>query len=361
MDLRPQGHDIIRTWLFSTIVRSYLEFGRLPWSNAALSGWILDPDRKKMSKSVGNVVTPRGLLEQHGSDAVRYWAASGRPGTDTAFEETQMTVGRKLALKMMNASKFVLSPKLWAQKAGSGPVLDEPTPGEAAREAAAAALKTELAVDPVDVALLTNLSELVSVATRAYEEYDYARALERTEAWFWDFCDNYLELVKSRAYGEMGLERATSARTALAVSLSTLLRLFAPIMPFVTEEIWSWWQEGSVHRAPWPEPGDLAAGPAALGGAISAAAEGSGGGAGAGEVYTSAVDLLAAIRRAKSEARVGPRSPVERVTVSGPPGQLSALRLVEDDLRAAQNVAELVLIIAGDGEPTSVDVRLASS
>jgi valyl-tRNA synthetase len=345
MDLRPQAHDIIRTWLFSTIVRSYLEFGCLPWSNAALSGWILDPDRKKMSKSVGNVVTPRGLLEQHGSDAVRYWAASGRPGTDTAFEETQMTVGRKLALKMMNASKFVLSPKLWAGNVEADLALDEPTAGGAAGEAAAAALRTSLAVDPVDVALLNSLSELVSVATRAFEDYDYARALERTESWFWDFCDNYLELVKSRAYGEMGLERATSARTALAVSLSTLLRLFAPIMPFVTEEIWSWWQEGSVHRAPWPGPSDVATEPAAA----------------ANEVYTSAVDLLAAIRRAKSEARVGPRSPVERVTVSGPPEQLNALRLVEDDLRAAQNVAELVLIVAGDGEAASVDVRLASS
>jgi len=242
----------------------------------------------------------------------------------------------------MNASKFVLSPKLWAGDVESGPALDEPTAGGAAREAAATALRTSLAVDPVDVALLTSLSELVSVATRAFEDYDYARALERTEAWFWDFCDNYLELVKSRAYGEMGLERATSARTALAVSLSTLLRLFAPIMPFVTEEIWSWWQEGSVHLAPWPAPSDVAAGPA-------------------NEVYTSAVDLLAAIRRAKSEARVGPRSPVERVTVSGPPEQLNALRLVEDDLRAAQNVAELVLIIAGDGAAASVDVKLAGS
>jgi valyl-tRNA synthetase len=201
-------------------------------------------------------------------------------------------------------------------------------------------------VDPVDVALLTSLSELVSVATRAFEDYDYARALERAEAWFWDFCDNYLELVKSRAYGEMGLERARSARTALAVSLSTLLRLFAPIMPFVTEEIWSWWQDGSVHRAPWPEPSDVAAGPAALA---------------ASEVYASAVDLLAVIRRAKSEARVGPRSPVERVTVSGPPEQLKALRLVEDDLRGAQNVAELVLVVAGEGGPSSVDVKLAGS
>jgi valyl-tRNA synthetase len=219
-------------------------------------------------------------------------------------------------------------------------------------------MRAELAVGPVDVALLSSLSELVSVATRAFEDYDYARALERTEAWFWDFCDNYLELVKSRAYGEMGLDRAMSARTALAVSLSTLLRLFAPVMPFVTEEIWSWWQEGSVHRAPWPQPSDVAAiAPAAP---ISATGT-STAGDGPSQVYTSAVDLLAAVRRTKSDAKVGPRSPVERVTVSGPPEQINALRLVEDDLRAAQNVAELVLKVAGDGETASVDVRLTSS
>ncbi|HXW78909.1 MAG TPA: valine--tRNA ligase, partial [Acidimicrobiales bacterium] len=320
MDLRPQGHDIIRTWLFATVVRSHLEHGTLPWWNAAISGWILDPDRKKMGKSTGNVVTPRDLLEKHGSDAVRYWACSARLGVDTAFTEGQMEVGRKLVLKVLNASKFVLSPNLWsggtAGEDGSAPAAPE-----AAARAADAALALEQAVRPVDLALLHSLGELVAVATRAFEDYDHARALERTEAWFWDFCDNYLELVKARAYGEMGPEAAGSARTALAASLSVLLRLFAPFMPFVTEEVWSWWQAGSVHRAAWPE-----------GPYVPAEA----GAVGSGRAYEEAVALLAAIRRVKSEARVGPRSPVARVVVSGPTAQVEALRLAEDDLRAAQ-------------------------
>ncbi len=368
MDLRPQAHDIIRTWLFATIVRSYLEEGTLPWANAAISGWILDPDRKKMGKSTGNVVTPQELLEKHGSDGVRYWAASGRPGFDTTFDETQMAVGRKLALKILNASKFVLSPNLWlgqsgrengdAEKHGSpdggdssgggGPVTAQAASlaAQAASLAAEAANRPDLAVEPVDAALLRSLEALVGTSTAAFESYDYARALERTEAWFWDFCDNYLELVKARAYGEMGLARARSARTALAVSLSTLLRLFAPFLPYVTEEVWSWWHEGSVHRSPWPTtPSETVAGAGTVRRDDLS-------------VYISAVELLGAIRRAKSEAKASPRTPVERVTFSGPGEQVVALRQVEDDLRAAQNIAELVLVGAGE-EATSVEVKLA--
>ena len=230
MDLRPQGPEIIRTWLFATLLRSHQEHDTLPWSHTTINGWILDKDRKKMSKSKGNVVTPMATLEEFGSDAVRYWACNGRPGTDTALDTGVMKIGRRLAIKILNASKFALG------RLGDGAV-----PGiEAVRE-------------PIDAALLTQLTALVETATAAHEGFDYARALEVTETFFWSFCDDYVELVKTRAYGEGDPAGADSARATLAVALSVLHRLFAPFLPFVTEEVWSWWQEGSVHLAPWPD------------------------------------------------------------------------------------------------------------
>src|SRR5688500_1517744 len=231
MDVRPQAHDIIRTWLFSTMLRSELEHGALPWRHAAISGWVLDPDRKKMSKSKGNVVTPMALLEEHGSDGVRYWAASGRPGTDTAFDTGQMKVGRRLTIKILNASTFVLA---------------NPSPNGAVTAA-------------VDRGLLTALAAIVRESTADLEQYDYARVLERTETFFWSFCDDYLELVKGRRYGDQGPDLAASANGALLTALSTMLRLFAPFLPFVTEEVWSWWREGSVHKAAWPSAEEVLA------------------------------------------------------------------------------------------------------
>ena len=155
-----------------------------------MSGWILDPDRKKMSKSKGNVVTPMDLLEQYGSDAVRYWSACGRPGIDTAFDEGQMKVGRRLAIKMLNASKFVLS---------------RVAPGRRGRWA------RHCVTAPLDQAMLAELAALVEECTAVFEAYDYARALERTEPFFWRFCDDYVELVKGRAYGSQGPEAQPSA------------------------------------------------------------------------------------------------------------------------------------------------------
>jgi valyl-tRNA synthetase len=314
MDLRPQAHEIIRTWLFSSVVRSHFEHGSLPWSNAAISGWVLDPDRKKMSKSKGNVVTPMHLLEQYGSDGVRYWAARGRPGTDTAFEEGQMKIGRRLTIKLLNASKFVL--------ARLGPE------GEI--------------TEPLDRSMLLELAELVDAATTAFESYDWARALERTESFFWSFCDDYVELVKSRAYGAAGETGAASANRALTLALSTLLRLFAPFFPFTTEEVWSWWQSGSIHRAKWPESTELKAA------------------AGSGDplVLRDLAEVLASVRKAKTDAKLSMRAPVETVRVRAAPERLARLRAGERDLRDAGGIAQLVF---EEGAQFAVEVVLAKT
>ena len=315
MDLRPQAHEIIRTWLFSTVVRSHLEFDRLPWSDAAISGWILDPDRKKMSKSKGNVVTPMGLLDEHGSDAVRYWAASGRPGTDTAFDVGQMKIGRRLAIKILNASKFVL---------GFEPIADP-----------------SAVTAPLDRAMLADLAETVRQATAAFEDYNYTRALELAETFFWSFTDDYVELVKDRAYGGQGPEGAASAKAALAIALDVQLRLFAPFLPFVTEEVWSWWQEGSVHRAAWPSADEV----------LAMAGDGD------RAVVADTAIALSLVRKAKSEAKASMKAEVSRAVVSGPEASMARLEAIAGDLKATGAIAELTFTPSGDA--ISVDVTLA--
>ncbi|HLS62340.1 MAG TPA: valine--tRNA ligase [Ruania sp.] len=320
-DVRPQAHDIIRTWLFSTVVRANAEHDSLPWRNAAISGWILDPDRKKMSKSKGNVVTPLGLLQQHGSDAVRYWAASARLGADTAFDEGQMKIGRRLAIKLLNASKFALS------FAGDEQVTLDPTK----------------VTQPLDRAILAQLATVVETATSAYESYDHARALEVTESFFWTFCDDYLELVKDRAYGSevFTAEATDSARAALWLALDVLLRLLAPVLPFACEEVWSWWREGSVHRATWPTSEVL----------HTAAGDGD------PSLVSVAGSALAALRKVKSEAKVSQRTEFASATLLLPEADHEAARAVLADLRAAGRVAgDLTL---GNGtEDVAVDGEL---
>ncbi len=312
MDLRPQGHDIIRTWLFSTMLRSHDEFDRTPWSNVALSGWILDPDRKKMSKSKGNVVTPIALLEKYGSDGVRYWAASGRPGKDTAFEEQQMKAGRKLAIKLLNASKFALS-------------LGDATVGAPAQPDPSDAPGPDAVSHPLDRSMLAALADLVADATAAFEGYDYARALERTEQFFWRFCDDHLELVKGRAYSTEDPGGAASARAALAVALSTLHRLFAPFLPFTAEEVWSWWMEGSVHTSAWPDAEHLRALSA---GADPAALEVAG-------------QVLSELRGAKSAAKVSMRAEISLAVVADSDERLALLAPVLADVVEAGHVTEV--------------------
>jgi valyl-tRNA synthetase len=320
MDLRPQAHEIIRTWLFYTVLRSHVQRGVLPWRHVGISGWILDPDRKKMSKSKGKASTPADLLSEYGSDAVRYWAASARLGVDAVFDAGQIKVGRRLAVKILNASRFVLG------MAGTG----------------AAAAVTE----PLDRAMLGRLATVVQRSTEAFEAYDAALALELTERFFWFFCDDYVELAKSRAYGDSGAGGAASAIAALRLALSVLLRLFAPFLPFVTDEVWSWLPQAdddaaaseSVHRASWPEPVPLLA----AGGTDAKQAE---------ALLDAASAAIGAIRKAKSQARLPMRASVGRLAVTAPAPQLAALAEVLADVRAAGTVAEVELREAAVGEP----------
>ena len=300
MDLRPQGHDIIRTWLFTTVLRSQLEHGTLPWSNASISGFVLDPDRKKMSKSKGNAVTPMAMLEQCGSDGVRYWAASVRPGGDPAFDPKdpgQMKVGRRLAMKLLNAARFAL-----LQSEPRGPI-----------------------TEALDRGMLTNLSVLVAESTEQLDAYDYARVLERCERFFWSFCDDYLELVKARRYGDFTPEGAASANSAMLVALSTMLRLFAPYLPFVTEEVWSWWRPGSVHRASWPTREEVLA---SIGGADAAAVN----------VSVQCELALVEVRRVKALLKKPAKAIIERAVL---PAALEPLVPAAHDFKAAMHISSL--------------------
>jgi valyl-tRNA synthetase len=294
-DIRPQSHEIIRTWAFYTIAKAYLHTDTVPWHDVLLSGWVLDPDRKKMAKTRGNTVTPSQYLDRYSADAVRYWAASARLGVDTAFDETVFKVGRRLVLKLFNAARFVLS-----QTAEEHPI-----------------------DHPLDRAFLGELRTLVADATADFEAFRYADALARTEQFFWSrFTDAYLELVKGRARGDHGTpaERG-SAVQALRLALGVLLRLFAPVLPYVTDYVWQWRFAGdtghpSIHRAPWPTPAEIAVAPA-------------------DELFQTAAAAQAAVNKAKAERKASVGRMVTDLALAANATTIALLASALDDLTHA--------------------------
>jgi valyl-tRNA synthetase len=320
MDLCTQAHDIIRTWLFARVVRAHFENGRVPWSHAMLSGWILDPDRKKMSKSKGNVVIPTETLDKFGADAVRWRAAMARPGLDSPFDETQMKVGRRLAMKVLNVSRFVLD------------------------NVGATSANPVAITEPIDCALLGRLRGVIAKSTDAFEVYDYTSALESAEKFFWEFCDDYVELVKERAYAEGHSAASESARATLALALDVQLRLLAPFLPYVTEEVWSWWREGSIHLATWPQVTELGSAAATDPSAVEAVAA-----------------ALVGIRGAKSQAKVSMRAELSRVEISGPAAMIAAAELAVSDLRAAGKITGDLVFTADETAEISVAAELAAA
>jgi len=334
MDVRPQSHEIIRTWAFYTIVKAWMHEREVPWYHVVISGWILDPDRKKMSKSKGNVITPEDLLDEWSSDAVRYWAARARLGTDTAFDPGVFKVGKRLATKIFNASRFVL---MQVERA----VGDGELPG------------VEHICEPLDVAFVERMRTVIEQATKAFDGFDYAAALQVAEEAFWTFCDNYLELVKLRSYEDGDTAGRRSAVASLVWGLRSFLRLLAPFVPYVTEEVWSWrfaadsGNERSVHTAAWPSVDEVTEVPRPA----------------HHDTFEAAVEVVSAIRGFKTTAQKSLRWPVARLEISGSEAQRQALAPVLDDVVRTGNVVE-VEVTDGDpleGQRFAISAELAES
>jgi valyl-tRNA synthetase len=329
MDMRPQSHEIIRTWAFYTIVKAYLHEGEVPWRNVVISGWILDPDRKKMSKSHGNVVTPEPLIEEFSADAVRYWAARARLGVDTAYDEQVFRVGKRLATKLFNASKFAIGRFSEIDPARLGP---------------------EAVTQEVDRAAIAELRPLIERVTEAFDAFDYAQALSLAEDFFWrTFCDNYLEIAKPRTYDEDLTPERLSAAAALRLMHRAVLRLLAPFIPFLTEEVWRWAYSGdagmaeSVHHSPWPSLDEFAA--------VAEPAHAT--------LYDDTLAVIDAVRKAKSDANLSIKAPVQKVAArAASDAQQAALEASRDDVMRMLSIEDYAIARNGT-EELAVDVELA--
>ena len=331
-DLRPQAHEIIRTWAFYTITKAWMHEREIPWRHAAISGWVVSPDRQKMSKSKGKAVTPEGLLETYSSDALRYWSARAKLGADTIYDENVFKVGHRLATKIFNASKFTLMQ------------LDG-----AAEDTDIGSWSLADVREPLDRAWIARMRALLASAPEQFANYRYAAVVMDVEAAFWDFCDNYLELVKNRAYEAKDPAARKSAVATLEWTVKAFLRLFAPFLPYITEEVWSWRfaeTEGvpSIHKAPWPNPSELDAAPEEP-----------------GTLFDAAKTVLERIRAEKAAEKKSIKWPVESMRIVGETADLDAVKRVLNDVLSAGNVANESVAFQMEETPLKVEVVLGTS
>ena len=303
-DIRPQSHEIIRTWAFYTVVKSALHHNEIPWKNVIISGWVLDPDRKKMSKRTGNVVVPNDLIEQYGADAVRYWSANARLGADTANDEQVFKVGKKLVVKIFNASKFVLN------NFHKIDVLD----------------KSNIK-NPLDKSLVFIFNNYLEKITESLNKYQFAEALNLTEDFFWNyFTDNYIELVKNRRLNGNSVD-SLSASTTLILILENVLKLFAPFVPMITDEIWltMYPEKKSIHLQKWPQKIDVDLNN------ISS------------HEFEVAKESIASIRKEKTSNEIGLGKEVEKITITVNKEKIEALNQVLGDVQDAARANNLVI------------------
>jgi len=293
-DLRPQAHEIIRTWAFYTIAKAHLHEDSIPWKNLMISGWCLASDKTKMSKSKGNVVTPVSLIEEKGSDIVRYWASTSHLGSDTAYSEDVLKIGKKLTNKIWNASKFAA---IQLNNLDGKP------------STAKADTENGIICNELDKWALTRLQKTITKATLEFERYEYCKARNAVEDFFWnDFCDNYLEMVKTRAYDEHGSDKKgqQSACYAIYHILETLLRLFAPFTPHITEELYShifddkYEANGSIHKSgTWPNADILP---------LDEESE---------QIGINSVEILNVVRKIKADKNISIKWPISNLKISG--------------------------------------------
>jgi len=305
MNLRPQGHDIITFWLFNTVVKSKLHYKIIPWKNAMINGWMLDPRGKKMSKSKGNVIELQMLVDKYGADALRYMAASCTLGEDLAFPEKDVVTGQKTVTKLWNASKFVIMN------------LGDERPNEISFDK----LKN------IDKWLIIKLNKIIKETTKHFDNYHYFKANHEVDNFFWNtFCDYYLEIVKDRFFNpdNYSAEEVKSANWTLYKNLLYIHKMFSPIIPFITEEIYQLYfnkfeNKKSIALCHWPEEEKIKEENIENAGDLG-------------------VKIIGSARKYKSENQMSLKEELAKVTINCTQQEKELIALVEKDIKATAKI-----------------------